>query len=242
MRSRRKSANDRRGGEEAEIPVRHHGEAEGNRRRHLNKGKGLKKTGETMGESRQRRISFTPVVQEAPQSTESIPQPPPRQREERVAPSSGTFQLPRQCLQQVQAHALAEYPDMACGFIVTGDGNDWVRPCTNIQNKLHAEDPVRFPADARTGFTMAKEDIAKIVGEVHNNGWEVKACYYSQDAPRSTISKLSQTMLKEWSLWFPGVSMFILSLQGRNVVDAAAYKWDEERQDSVQLDVEIEDY
>lgn len=64
--------------------------------------------------------------------------------------------LGRPVLEAIYAHAREGYPEEVCGLIVAGEE---VRRCENRQNALHAEDPVRFPRDARTAYNLGPKDL-----------------------------------------------------------------------------------
>lgn len=65
-------------------------------------------------------------------------------------------------LAALYAHAQREYPRECCG-IVYGPQNEAVADtavaCRNIQDELHAEDPVQFTRDARTAYNFDARDI-----------------------------------------------------------------------------------
>ena len=71
-------------------------------------------------------------------------------------------------LEAMLAHARATHPAECCGAVVEVEGRDVVRRFTNIQDRLHAEDPVATPRGAETAYTrtfsygaeLATPDIA----------------------------------------------------------------------------------
>lgn len=65
-------------------------------------------------------------------------------------------------LRAICAHAAREVPRECCGIVFGPKGQpaaDEARPCENIQDRLHAEDPVRFSRDARTAYNFDARDI-----------------------------------------------------------------------------------
>lgn len=70
--------------------------------------------------------------------------------------------LTAEALQAIYDHARREYPKECCG-IAFGPRDqsvaDQATPCQNIQDRLHAEDPVRFTRDARTAYNLDARDI-----------------------------------------------------------------------------------
>jgi proteasome lid subunit RPN8/RPN11 len=68
-------------------------------------------------------------------------------------------------LDAIYAHAQREYPDECCGMIFgprDAPVADTALACANIQNRLHAEDPVRFERDAKTAYNLDAPDLFKL--------------------------------------------------------------------------------
>jgi proteasome lid subunit RPN8/RPN11 len=76
-------------------------------------------------------------------------------------------QAPHPCLAPealvaLYEHARRDYPNECCGIVYgprAAPVADQATPCANIQNRLHAEDPVRFSRDARTAYNLDARDI-----------------------------------------------------------------------------------
>ena len=64
-------------------------------------------------------------------------------------------------LAMIYEHARRDYPNECCG-IVYGPRDEplanTATACENIQNRLHADDPVRFARDARTAYNLDVRD------------------------------------------------------------------------------------
>ena len=58
--------------------------------------------------------------------------------------------LARGALESMLAHARETHPEECCGAVLVEGGRDVVRRFTNIQGRLHREDPATQPRDART--------------------------------------------------------------------------------------------
>ena len=73
--------------------------------------------------------------------------------------------LTEEALAEIYAHARREYPNECCG-IVFGPRDRAVAArslaCVNIQNELHAEDPVKHTRDARTAYNLGAGDLFKL--------------------------------------------------------------------------------
>ncbi len=75
-------------------------------------------------------------------------------------PGERPVTLAPETLEAIYAHARAGYPEEVCGFVLRGGGEpEAARRCVNRQNALHAEDPARFPRDARTAYNLAPADL-----------------------------------------------------------------------------------
>jgi proteasome lid subunit RPN8/RPN11 len=65
-------------------------------------------------------------------------------------------------LQEIYAHARRDYPKECCGIVFGPKAQaiaDEARACRNIQDDLHAEDPVTHTRDARTAYNLAAADL-----------------------------------------------------------------------------------
>ncbi len=70
-----------------------------------------------------------------------------------------------EALAEIYAHARRDYPEECCGIIYGPKSSpvaDRAVACANIQNRLHAEDPVRFERDARTAYNLDAPDLFKL--------------------------------------------------------------------------------
>jgi adenylyltransferase/sulfurtransferase len=73
--------------------------------------------------------------------------------------------LTAEALAEIYAHARREYPNECCG-IAFGPRDRAIAAralaCVNIQNELHAEDPVKHTRDARTAYNLGAGDLFKL--------------------------------------------------------------------------------
>ena len=65
-------------------------------------------------------------------------------------------ELSEDILAELYAHAVREYPRECCGLVfrAAGDGRLRAAAVRNIQDELHAEEPAKFPRDARTAYHL----------------------------------------------------------------------------------------
>jgi len=70
-----------------------------------------------------------------------------------------------EALAEIYAHAKRDYPEESCGIIYGPKSSpvaDRAVACANIQNRLHAEDPVRFERDASQAYNLDAPDLFKL--------------------------------------------------------------------------------
>ena len=137
------------------------------------------------------------------------------------------MKLSKDIIEEIYEHAMKEYPDECCGM-VTGDSNSQdVHLCKNIQNMLHAEDPVRFPRDARTAYVIEREEADKIISSATKQGKEIMAFYHSHTEHEAYFSEedfAAQTVFGEPE--FPYALHVVVSVRNGKVHDLKCFRWD----------------
>ncbi|GBD98310.1 cysO-cysteine peptidase [bacterium BMS3Abin07] len=137
------------------------------------------------------------------------------------------MRLNKSVIKKIYEHALKEYPDECCG-IITGNSNvQTVHPCRNIQNMLHAEDPARYPRDARTAYFIERGEFDGIISSAKEKGEEIIAFYHSHTEHEAYFSEedfAAQTVLGE--LEFPNALHVVLSVMNRKIHDIKPFMWD----------------
>jgi proteasome lid subunit RPN8/RPN11 len=124
-------------------------------------------------------------------------------------------------------HALQEYPYECCGIITVVEDRQAVYPCTNIQNRLHAEDPSRYPRDGRIAYTIDREEFDRIITESRQRGETVLAFYHSHPDHEAFFSQedhAAQTALGEPE--FPDALQVVISVESRQIRDTKVFRWD----------------
>lgn len=82
----------------------------------------------------------------------------------------------------MQDHAFAWYPGECCGLLfATADGATALRaePMDNIQDRLHAADPVEHPRTSRNGFQMNGLRMQRAVDAAAARGERLLAIFHS---------------------------------------------------------------
>jgi proteasome lid subunit RPN8/RPN11 len=144
------------------------------------------------------------------------------------------MKLGRAVLDEIYEHAQREYPYECCG-IVTGDGSgQFVHKCVNIQNRLHSEEPEKYPRDGRTAYTIDRAEADRICSEAEKRGQRIMAFYHSHidcDAFFSHIDREAQTVLGDPE--FPDALHLVVSVTGGRVRGYKCYTWDRDKREFV---------
>jgi len=139
------------------------------------------------------------------------------------------MKLNKPVIDKIYQHALEEYPDECCGIITGTDGNQDVHRCTNIQNRLHAEDPVRYPRNAHTAYTIDRREFDGIIESARQHGNDVIALYHSHCDHESYFSEedvAAQTVFGEPE--FHDAFHVVVSVMNGRIHDIKCYRWDGE--------------
>src|SRR5678815_783374 len=89
--------------------------------------------------------------------------------------------LTADALAAMYAHARRDYPKECCGIVYGPKGSpaaDQAVAGTNIQDRLHAEDPVRHTRDARTAYNLDAPDLFKMQKSLRGDT-PAKSIYHS---------------------------------------------------------------
>src|SRR5262245_1128293 len=137
---------------------------------------------------------------------------------------------------RVQEQAEAEYPAECCGVLLTRDGpppHRLLLPCRNIQNELHARDPVRHPRDARTAYYIDPRDLLAI-GRRESDGYRVATIYHSHIDVGAYFSDTDKkNALIDGEPTYPDAVYVVMSVMERQVVAVNAFVWDPSQRDFV---------
>jgi proteasome lid subunit RPN8/RPN11 len=137
------------------------------------------------------------------------------------------MKLDRHIIEQIYKHALDEYPFECCGIITGSSNSQAVHLCRNIQNTLHAEDPARYPRDARIAYMIDRNEFNRIVSDANEQGGNVLAFYHSHPEHEAYFSEedhAAQTVFGEPE--FPEAIHVVVSVIHRTIRDMKCYKWD----------------
>ncbi len=141
----------------------------------------------------------------------------------------------------LQAHASATYPNECCGIIVDRGGHEEVVRVTNMQDELHAQDPVQFPRPATIAYTMGAE-AAPVLIAAERGDLQLRAFYHSHPDHDAYFSEEDRKQaLGGWDEPnYPHAAQIVLSVREGVVGRAKAFAWDAETRDFVEIDLVVQ--
>lgn len=78
----------------------------------------------------------------------------------------------------IKQQAVAEYPNECCGVILTRGTERRIVACRNVQDQMHARDPITFPRTARNAYYMDPLDALRL-NRLVDQGFEFSVIYHS---------------------------------------------------------------
>jgi proteasome lid subunit RPN8/RPN11 len=133
-----------------------------------------------------------------------------------------------EALAAIYAHAQREYPHECCGIIFGPRGStvaDRAEARVNAQDRLHAEDPVRYPRDARTAYNFDTKDLFDLQRSLRGDN-PAKIIYHSHVDVGAYFSKEdAAAALCEDEPWYP-VEYVVIDARSDGARTAAQFAWD----------------
>ena len=144
--------------------------------------------------------------------------------------------LPPTVFDAMAAAAERDYPDETCGLLFGAGAALEVVPMENIQNRLHAEDPVTFPRDARTAYQFDSVAFDRVCSERERRGAPLRAIYHSHPDKEAYFSKKDREDAAPpgWGPLFPEATYIVFSVVAGKVRAVSGYLWSEAAQDFVE--------
>ena len=148
----------------------------------------------------------------------------------------------RAAMAELEAHARAAYPDECCGMVIERDGAQTVVRVSNIQNELHAQDPIQFPRTAAIAYTMGRE-AAPVLLAAERGEVRLRAIYHSHPDHDAYFSVEDRTQaIGGWDEPnYPDAGQIVLSVRDRTVRAVKAFVWDAARRDYVEVELRLEE-
>jgi [CysO sulfur-carrier protein]-S-L-cysteine hydrolase len=145
-------------------------------------------------------------------------------------------------LAAMRGHAVEGFPEEVCGVLFASPGGQVVRRMTNVQNALHAADPVANPRDARTAYQFDAGELLDVTRQGDEPGWRIVLFYHSHPEHGAYFSDTDKARALfggevELGPAFPGVAYLVISVYDRVVRDWKTFAWDEAAQDFLETAV-----
>lgn len=151
------------------------------------------------------------------------------------------LRIERGVLAVVLAHAREMHPDECCGAIVERAGRDEAWRMRNVQNELHARDPVAFPRTAQTAYALGREDTERLDAATLGKPdvGTLKAIYHSHSKNGAYFSgeDRARAMFMDEPT-YPDVAYLVIS-DARTEGEVKAFRWDDTQRDFAEVPVEI---
>jgi proteasome lid subunit RPN8/RPN11 len=138
--------------------------------------------------------------------------------------------IPPPVIAAMQEHAFAGYPGEAVGLLFgTGEAATSAVALENIQDRLHALDPVEHPRTSRNGFQVNGRKMQKAVDEAAARGERLIAIFHSHIDCGAYFSQEDKDMAapppervpNDPSLWH-----VVMACWPDGLREANAFRWD----------------
>jgi len=130
-------------------------------------------------------------------------------------------------MDEVRRHSVEAFPDECCGVIVAGaDGAQRAIRIRNIQDEMHAKDPLAYPRTARIAYAGHPADLREALDAAEAPGCALVAFYHSHpdhDAYFSEEDTAQATPFGEPS--YPEALQIVVSVYDRVVRTIKAFAW-----------------
>ena len=145
--------------------------------------------------------------------------------------------LTDEALAELYAHARRDFPNECCGIVFgpkSAADAGRVLPCVNIQNDLHAQDPVTHTRDARTAYNLGAGDLFRLQKSLRGDE-PAKLVYHSHveaGGARDDGAYFSDTdqaaAQMDGEPTYP-VEYVVIDVRKNGIRGAAQFAWDPER-------------
>lgn len=148
--------------------------------------------------------------------------------------------IPPQFLQQIFKQAEREYPNESCGMILgprkIKDGLSTLRPCRNVQDTYHVQDPKNFPRPARIAYFIDPKELLAVQKEARAKDEEIRVIYHSHvDAGAYFSEEDLRVAISEGEPAYPGVGYLVVSVMKGKAADCNLFRWDGVKGEFVKL-------
>jgi proteasome lid subunit RPN8/RPN11 len=135
----------------------------------------------------------------------------------------------------MERHAREAYPDECCGLVWRKPLKEKAHRVRNIQQELHAQDPIRYPRTARIAYYMDPQELLQALRVVDQGVWRLAAIYHSHPdhEPYFSEEDRERAVFGEDPL-YPGTAYVVISVNGGEVGGMKAFRWDGQKKDFVE--------
>lgn len=121
----------------------------------------------------------------------------------------------------------AEPDREVCGFVMRRAGAVRVVPVTNVADRYHALDPVRFPRTSREAYLMDAKEQLRLHRDLEENGGEIVAIWHSHVEVGAYFSEKDRTdAIIEGQQAVPGAEYLVLGVRAGRVTEIKRFRWD----------------
>lgn len=154
------------------------------------------------------------------------------------------IRIPFPLASAIRAHLESSYPEEGCGCLLSDQKGNWyLRPCTNIQNALHHQDPSTYPRDAKTAYFIDPQEILEISRETESLGRTIHAWYHSHPDHPAFFSEEDRkyALIEDWNEpLYPQAFYLVYSVRHGVVVEVKAFAWNEKYREFLEVPVREE--
>lgn len=142
------------------------------------------------------------------------------------------IEIPPAVVTTMQAHAFAGYPGECCGLLFAPAGSERVSRALcmeNLQDRLHALDPVEHPRTSRNGFQLNARRMQQAIESAQTAGERLVAIFHSHIDCGAYFSQEDKDMAApppERAPVDPALWHVVMACWPDGMREARAFRWD----------------
>lgn len=138
-----------------------------------------------------------------------------------------TVTYSNELLTQLAALCEADPEREVCGFLVQRAGTLQVVPVTNVADRYHAVDPVRFPRTSREAYLMDPKQQLRLHRDLEEHGGAIVAVWHSHiDCGAYFSAKDRADAVLDGQPTVPGAEYLVLGVRSGRVTEVKRFCWD----------------
>ncbi len=153
------------------------------------------------------------------------------------------FTLSETNLEEIREHAVAAYPNEACGVLVRmPDGRPAVRRMANIQEEMHAKLPEHFTRTAKTAYCWDQAEIDQLEELRASGDHKLLAIYHSHPDHGAYFSDTDQAAATPFGEpTYPEAVQLVISVVEAEPREFRIFSWSEAEHVYVEVPVTLLD-